>query len=146
MVNDFLHDRGLSEAEGITWVVVPEKGSDKILAFYTIVPDPITDFVDDDFTETAVEFVEIAWLGVSVDCKGQHIGRRMLIRVIKQILACEEEYQIKGLMLIALNDTVKGWYLHLNFGFRELRPGSLRLFLPTETMKQSPIASLLLEW
>jgi hypothetical protein len=145
-VDDFLHDRGLSEAEGNTWVVVPEPRSPKILAFYTIVPDPITDFLDDDFTETTEEFIEIAWLGVSVDHTGQYIGTKMLIRVIKQILLCAEDYQIAGLVLTALNDKAKAWYLHLDLGFQELMPGSRRLFLSIETMRQSPIASTLLEW
>lgn len=137
-VNDFLRSDALKGNDGYTWVVVPERGSRQIIAFYTIDPDPIIAIQDDEYGEYPVDLVFLQMLGVDEAYKGQGIGTRLLMRIIKQILFIASAYSVSGLLLTALNQNAKDWYLRRNLGFQEVIPGSMKLLLPVATMRLLP--------
>lgn len=144
-VDDFLRYEALKDNHGNTWVVVPERSSNRIIAFYTIDPDPIVGIVDDEYGEHPVGLILLQMLGVDNAYKGQGIGTRLLMRMIKQVLVVANQHSINGILLIALNDKAKAWYLRRKFGFQEAAPESMHLLLPVATMRMLPdVADLIL--
>src|SRR5436190_1813231 len=63
-VDDFLRSQALKWKDGYTWVVVPERDSKRIIAFYTIDPDPIIGIEEDEYGEYPVGLVYLQMLGV----------------------------------------------------------------------------------
>jgi len=134
-MNDFLREKGLSQAYGSTWVVVPEAGAAEIIAYYSVSPDPfdlVTEY-DDDIVATVIELERLA---VDLKSQQQGIGRKLLVYLLKQTLQAADQYPIDALSLFALDDDAKAWYMSLDFGFRETTPGGRRLVLPIATMRQ----------
>ena len=137
-VDDFFHFEALKGKDGYSWVVVPEPGSKRVIAFYTIDPDPVIGIEDDEYGEYPVGLVLLQMLGVDKAYMGQGIGTRLLMRMIKQVLLVATHRSISGILLMALNQKAKDWYLQRNLGFREIAPESMRLLLPVATMRMLP--------
>ena len=142
-MDDFLRLEALRGADGHTWVVLPDETSDRVIAFYTLCPDPIVGIEDDEYGEYPVGLVFLQMLGVDNSYKEQGIGTRLLLRMIKHVLQVATSHSISGILLVALNQNAKGWYLKRNLGFQEIAPGSMHLLLPVETMRMLPGATYL---
>ena len=140
-VDGFLRYQALEWKDGYTWVVVPGRNAKRIIAFYTIDPDPIVGIEEDEYGEYPVGLVYLQMLGVDRDYSHQGIGTRLLMRMIKQVLRVAAHHSISGILLTALNQDAKNWYLRRNLGFKEIAPESMKLLLPTATMLQLPGAA-----
>lgn len=109
-----------------------------MIAFYTIDPDPITGITYDDEQIEPVGLIVLQMLGVATTHTRQGIGTRLLWRIVKQILITASYRSINALLLTALNDDSKNWYLSRPMGFCEIAPGSMHLLLPVATMRMLP--------
>jgi predicted N-acetyltransferase YhbS len=76
----------------------------------------------------------IGKLAVDSGNEGQGLGSRLLIEALQRILSISEEMAIKVVLVDAIDEEAKGFYLH--FGFIELPGHDLKLFLPIETIGQ----------
>ncbi len=76
----------------------------------------------------------IAKLAVDSNIDGQGLGARLLIEALQNILAVSEEMAIKVVLVDAIDEEAKNYYLR--FGFIELPGNELKLFLPIETISQ----------
>ena len=76
----------------------------------------------------------IAKLAVDKNAEGQGLGSRLLIDALQRILSTSEQLAIKVVLVDAIDEEAKNYYLH--FGFIELPKHDLKLFLPIKTIKQ----------
>ena len=124
-------------------MVVPPSGSPQILDYYTLV----TRTVDSGIIPTKglprgpVGVVLLGRLAVDQRSQGQGIGKRMLLRALRQTAEASLVIGIHALVLDALDDKACEWYLSLTLGFQALHDDSHHLFLPVGTIRMLEAAS-----
>lgn len=142
-LNVFLQRQARQNASrnlGVTRVIVPAAGDARILAYYTLV----TRSVERDelpkpnrFPPNGVGVVLLGRLAVDKSAQGQRLGTLMLVKAIEQTERAAQDVGIHALIVHALDEKAKRWYLSLDFGFEELKTNDLHLYLPIETIRQS---------
>lgn len=76
----------------------------------------------------------IAKLAVDESFRGQGLGAKLLIDALQRIMAASNEVAIKVVLVDALDDEARDFYLH--YGFIMLPGQDYKLFLPIETVAQ----------
>lgn len=99
-VDDFLRFKALDKEYGQTWVIVPHAGSEQIIGYYTIDPDPIIGIQDDEYNEYPIGLVILQMLGVDKSYQRQGYGKLLLGHAIKRILITAKSHSISGLFLL----------------------------------------------
>lgn len=141
-LNEFLQRQARQNADrnvGVTHVVVPTVGDPRILGYYTLVTRTIDCEIIPDSKKLPrgpIGVVLLGRLAVDKSAQGQGLGKRMLLRVIRQTEQAAREIGIYALVLDALDEEARAWYLRLNFGFETLLDDPLHLFLPIRTIRQ----------
>jgi len=80
----------------------------------------------------------VALLGrqaVNRAAQGQGLGRLCLLRAMVQVEAAAREIGLYALVLDALGESAREWYLGLGFGFEVLLDDSNHLFLPVAPIR-----------
>ena len=129
LLDNFLRKEAYLEDEyyGITWVVVPERGSDEVMAFYTLIY-PYELGEEDDET-LAVPAIELSCLAVDTRHQGTGIGTDILRGLADRILDSLDDYPVELLLLVAISRDVRAWYLSRNLGFRSAEAPADRMTL-----------------
>jgi GNAT superfamily N-acetyltransferase len=141
-LNEFLQKQARQNADrnvGVTHVVVPEAGSPRILGCYTIVTRTIDSALVPDnkkLPRGPIGVVLLGRLAVDKNAQGQGLGKRMLLRAIRQTEQAAREIGIYALVLDALDEEACAWYLRLNFGFDTLADDPNHLFLSLGVIRQ----------
>ncbi len=141
-LNEFLQKQARQNADrnvGVTHVVVPEAGSLRILGYYTVVTRTIESALVPDnkrLPRGPLGVVLLGRLAVDKSAQGQGLGKRMLLRAIRQTEQAAREIGIYALVLDALDEEARVWYLRLNFGFEALSDDPNHLFLPVSVIRQ----------
>jgi GNAT superfamily N-acetyltransferase len=137
-MNDFLLNNGLSQAYGMTYVVLSESSSSEIMAYFTIDPDPV-DILRGDYDDEVrpPRVVRLERLAVDKRHQRKGIGESLLIYIMRQIVQAAAICELDGLELIPLDEEAKNWYLNRDFGFVEVDEPTYALILPLSTIKQS---------
>jgi len=126
-----LHDPIYLQGCGRTYVLVSHPQSPKILACFTLLPDPQELFSSHGkFTA-----VQLNILAVDQHHQKKGIGRWILSQLMRYIVHLADSYQIDYLLVDPLDERASEYYLALNIGFVRLQSG--KLVLPTETMRQA---------
>lgn len=76
----------------------------------------------------------IARLAIDSNIEGQGLGSRLLIDALQRIFLVSDELAIKVVLVDAIDDQAKNFYLH--FGFIEMPGYERKLFLPIETISE----------
>lgn len=76
----------------------------------------------------------IAKLAADESLRGLGLGAKLLIDALQRILAASNEVAIKAVLVDALDDEAREFYLH--YGFITLPGQDYKLFLPIETVAQ----------
>ena len=145
-LNEFLQKQARQNADrnvGVTHVVVAESGSERILGYYTLVTRTIESTLIPDnkkLPRGPLGVVLLGRLAVDKSAQGQGLGKRMLLRAIRQTEQAAREMGIYALVLDALDEDARSWYLRLNFGFEALSDDPNHLFLPISTLRQLGIS------
>jgi len=128
-----------NDENNIAKTFVAVDGDNKVLGYYSLSTSSI------EFEELPEEFTKrlpgypipaalIAKLAVDSDVDGQGLGSKLLIEALQNILTVSEEMAVKVVLVDAIDEEAKGYYLH--FGFIELPGKDLKLFMPIETISQ----------
>ncbi|WP_375764255.1 GNAT family N-acetyltransferase [Bradyrhizobium sp. Pha-3] len=109
-------------------------GTKKVLGFYSLVlksliPEEVSEAAKDKFERVnAVPAIYLAMIGVSDECAGGKIGKRLIGHAIQKALEISELAGAFALALDALDDEVAALYADLGFEF--FTAGKLQMFLP----------------
>src|SRR6266567_147287 len=137
VLNEFLQRHARQNADrnvGVTHVVVASSGSPHILGYYTLVTRTVDSGVVP--TKGPVAVVLLGRLAVDQRFQGQGIGKLMLLRALRQTAEASLVIGIHALVLDALDDRAREWYMSLGWGFQALRDDSRHLFLPIGTIRK----------
>ena len=72
-------------------------------------------------------------LAVDQSAQGLRIGTAMLLRAMRQTEAAAQNIGLNALVVYALNERVRDWYL--KFGFKTLLDDPQHLYLPVDTIR-----------
>ena len=146
-LNDFLKRQARQNAErniGVTHVAVAYAGDARILGYYTLVVRTVAqEIISTDapaarrLSSGEIGVVLLGRLAVDKTAQGQGIGRRMLVKAMRQVERAAQDMGIFGLVLDALDDQARAWYFALGFGFQELADSPQHLLLPVESIRQA---------
>jgi hypothetical protein len=140
-LNNFLRHQARQNMDrhvGVTHVVVEAAGETKILGYYTLV----TRTIDRDIIPAKglpsgpIGVVLLGRLAVDIAAQRRGLGKRMLLRSMKQTLSAATEVGIFALVVNAIDDAAKGWYLGLDWGFVQLLDDPHHLYISIKTLKQ----------
>ncbi len=134
-LDDFLRNQAYDEDYGTTWVLVPERNSPEVIAFYTLnYPYELGDDDNDVLDNPAVELTVLA---VDSKYQGTGIGTRILRGLFDRILNSLDEYPIDLLLLVSL-PKARRWYLSRGLGFQAAASplDKMTLYVPVVEMRR----------
>jgi GNAT superfamily N-acetyltransferase len=146
-LNRFLQRQARQNASrnlGVTHIVVPSAGSAVVWGYYTLLVRSVERDVWPRSNRFPADGVGVAFLGrLAVDkrAQGKKIGTMMLMRAIEQTERAARDLGIYALVLHALHDRARDWYMSLGFGFEPLLDDPHHLFLPIEAIRMSGMAA-----
>lgn len=141
-LNAFLQQHARQNAErnlGVTHVAVPAPGDGQILGYYTLLVRSIEreNFaVAKKLPPGEIGAALLARLAISRAAQGRGLGTQMLLRAIVQTERAARELGIHALVLHALNERARDWYVSLDFGFELLTDSPLHLCLSIGKIRQ----------
>lgn len=111
---------------------------DAVLAYYTLSSSSIEfaacpDDLVKQLPHYPVPAALIGKLAVNKNASGRRLGEMCLIDALQRIAGVAEEMAIKVVLVDALDDNARTFYLH--YGFIELPGQARKLFLPIETVR-----------
>lgn len=129
LLDDFLRNEAYQEDKdyGITWVVVPERGSTEVLAFYTLLYP--YELAEEDGMVLALPAIELLCLAVDTKYQKAGIGTKIIRGVVDRVLESLDEYPVELLLLVAISGKVRTWYLSRELGFRSAESPADRMTL-----------------
>ena len=140
-LNNFLHHQARQNMDrnvGVTHVVVANAGDTNILGYYTLVTRTIErDIIPDSrLPNGPIGVVLLGRLAVDSSVQRSGLGKRMLLRAMKQTLLASMDVGIYALVVNAIDDAAKEWYLRLDWGFEQLLDDPHHLYISIKTLKQ----------
>ena len=140
-LNNFLHHQARQNMDrnvGVTHVVVATAGDTKILGYYTLVTRTIERVIipDSRLPSGPIGVVLLGRLAVDSSVQRSGLGKRMLLRAMKQTLIASMDVGIYALVVNAIDDAAKDWYLGLDWGFEQLSDDPHHLYISIKTLKQ----------
>ncbi len=140
-LNNFLRNQARQNMDrnvGVTHVVVATAGDTKILGYYTLVTRTIErDIIPDSrLPNGPIGVVLLGRLAVDSSVQRRGLGKRMLLRAMKQTLIASMDVGIYAMVVNAIDDAAKEWYLGLDWGFEQLLDDPHHLYISIKTLKQ----------
>lgn len=140
-LNRYLREVAKQSADrnlGVTQVVVQEPGAVSVLGYFTLVTRTVESAVlpEKRLPNGPVGVVLLGRLAVDTRYQGQKLGKRMLLRAMAETEAAAKRIGIYALMLDAMDDDARSWYLSLDFGFKAVTNDLNRLYVPTTFIRQ----------
>ncbi|MGH9835083.1 MAG: GNAT family N-acetyltransferase [Blastocatellia bacterium] len=117
-----------------TFIAVEDDGN-RIGGYYTLSSASIKfEIVPENVPRHPVPAVVLGRLAADREKRGQGLGSVLLADAVKRVVATSEQIGIYAIVVDALNEQVKSFYLH--YGFRELLDDPLHLFLPLRAARK----------
>ena len=140
-LDEFLRTQARQSADrnlGVTHVVVPSAGDSRVLGYYTLVTRTVDKAIvpTKGLPQSPIGVVLLGRLAVDRSCQRQGIGKLMLLRALRQTEEAARVMGIYALVLDAVDDRARQWYLSLGWGFQELLDHPHHLFLPVATIRK----------
>ncbi len=123
----------------MTHVAVTQPGDAKILGYYTLLVRSVERealVAAKKLPPGEIGVALLARLAVSVTAQGQGLGAQMLLRAMVQTERAARDLGIHALILHALNERARDWYVGLGFGFELLTDNPLHLCLSIGKIRQ----------
>lgn len=123
---------------GVTQVIVAEPGAADIMGYFTLVTRTVEAEVlpEKRLPHGDVGVVLLGRLAVDLRYQGQKLGKRMLLRAMAETEAAAQRIGIYALVLDALDEEARSWYLKLDFGFKPVLDDPNRLFTSVAFIRQ----------
>jgi len=146
-LNEFLRQRARQNAErnlGVTHVAVADPGETAIRGYYTLL---VRSVERESFGGAkklppgGIGVALLARLAVSQTAQGRGLGTQMLLRAIIQTERAARDIGIHALVVHALDERAKHWYLGLGFGFELLTDNPLHLCVSLTKIRQLGLGS-----
>lgn len=142
VLNLFLQRQARQNADrnvGVTHVAVAAAGDSRILAYYTLLTRVVNAEIvpNKKLPHGEIGVALLGRLAVDKTAQGQGLGRLCLLRAMTQVERAAREIGLYALVLDAIDDEARAWYLRLPFGFQTLLDDPNHLYLPVETIRQS---------
>ena len=119
-----------------TAVAVANEAATEILGYHTTLVTTLKiDHVPAKLSKTGIPSFLLARLAVDIRQQGKGIGEFLLLVVFCRAVLIAEQTGLYAVVLDALNDRAKIFYL--SYGFQELLDDPLHLYLPVETIIQT---------
>ncbi len=146
-LNRYLREVARQNAErnlGVTQVIVPTLGSSDVMGYFTLVTRTVEAEVipEKRLPRGPVGVTLLGRLAVDNRYQGQGLGKRMLLRAMAETEAAARRIGIYSLMLDAIDDDAREWYLGLDFGFKAVLNDARRLYVPTHFIRQLELGDL----
>ena len=144
-LDEFLRRQARQNADrnlGVTHVVVASVGDSRVLGYYTLVTRTVESAIVPwkGLPEGPIGVVLLGRLAVDRSCQRQGIGGLMLMRALHQTEEAARVMGIYALVLDALDDGAREWYLGLGWGFQALLDDGRHLFLPVAVIRKLGIS------
>lgn len=141
VLNQFLQRQARQNADrnvGVTHVAVAGAGEPKILAYYTLLTRVVSAEVvpDRKLPRGDIGVALLGRLAVDRAAQGQGLGKLCLLRAMTQVENAAREIGLHALVLDALDEQARAWYLQLGFGFQTLLDDPNHPYLPVATIRQ----------
>lgn len=125
------HDR---KGLGRTYVAV-ERGGSVVKGYYTIASGAVSfEVVPENLPRHPVPVVLLARLAVDRTARGQGLGAMLLVHALKRAQDISEHLGVHAVVVDALNDGARAFYL--KYGFSALLDDPLHLFLSMKKIRQ----------
>ena len=119
-----------------TAVAVAHETATEIFGYHTTLVTTIKiEHIPVKLGKTGIPSYLLARLAVDLNQQGKGIGEDLLYDVFRRAVLIAEQTGLYAVVLDALNDRAKKFYL--SYGFQELLDDPLHLYLPVETIVQS---------
>lgn len=116
-----------------TFVAVADEQSPEILGYHTTLVTTLeVAHVPGRISKAAIPALLLARLAVDTRSQGQRLGEFLLLDVLRRAVIISEQTGLYAVVLDALTDRAKSFYLR--YGFRELIDDPLHLYLPVGTI------------
>jgi GNAT superfamily N-acetyltransferase len=140
-LDEFLRRQARQNADrnlGVTHVVVASPGASHVVGYYTLVTRTVESVVvpSKGLPHGPIGVVLLGRLAVDQGYQRQGIGRLMLMRALRQTEEASRVMGIYALVLDAVDDAAREWYLGLGWGFQSLLDDSRHLFLPVAVIRK----------
>jgi len=135
---DYLHRHARQNDErNISKTFVAVDNENTVQGYYSLSSTSIEfEALPEGFTKNIPKYpipaALIAKLAIDTNYERQGLGSMLLIDALQRILITSEQLAIKVILVDAIDEDAKGYYLR--FGFIELPGHGLKLFLPIETI------------
>jgi len=146
VLNQFLHRHARQNADrniGVTHVAVEHAGGSRIHAYYTLVTRTVSAEIipSKKLPGGDIGVVLLGRLAVDKSAQSTGLGRLCLTRAMLQVTHAADEIGIYALVLDAIAEKARDWYLSLDFGFKTLLDDPNHLYLPVGTIRQSMLTN-----
>ena len=140
-LNDFLQRQARQNADrivGITHISVESADDCKILAYYTLVTRVVDAAIipNKKLPRGEIGVVLLGRLAVDKTRHRKGLGRLCLTRAILQVEQSARDIGINALVLDAMDEDARAWYLSLDLGFETLLDSPMHLYLPVDTIRK----------
>ena len=125
---------GQHERKGIsrTYVAI-EEDDNRVLGYYTISSSGVAfDVVPENLPRHPVPVALLGRLAVDITARRRRLGETLLIHALRSVQRAARIVGIHSVVVNALNESAKAFYL--KYGFQELVDDPLHLFLPMKTV------------
>ncbi|MEK7832003.1 MAG: GNAT family N-acetyltransferase [Acidobacteriota bacterium] len=117
-----------------TFIAV-EESSNRIWGYYTLSSASIAvEVVPENLPRHPIPVALLGRLAIDLEKRGQGLGSILLADAIQRVVTISEQIGVYAIVVDALHEQARNFYLH--FGFRELLDNPLHLFLSLKAAKK----------
>jgi GNAT superfamily N-acetyltransferase len=129
---------------GVTQVVVPTLQSPHIMGYFTLLTRTVEANVlpEKRLPQGSIGVVLLGRLAVDARYQGQGLGKRMLLRAMAETTAAAARIGMYALVLDALDEEARSWYVGLDFGFKPVLDDPNRLYAPIAFIRQLSLGEI----
>ncbi|MBD3675153.1 MAG: GNAT family N-acetyltransferase [Planctomycetaceae bacterium] len=120
--------------------VLISEGSPKVCGFYTLSSHSIEyETLPEDLAKglpprMSIPVILIGKLAIDKNHQGQHLGELLLMDALRQVHKLSEKIGIRAVVLDAIDESAKSFYL--KYGFCSLMDDENHLYLPIKTIRE----------
>jgi GNAT superfamily N-acetyltransferase len=146
-LNRYLREVARQSADrnlGVTQVVVPEPQAAAIMGYFTLLTRTVeaATLSEKRLPMGAVGVALLGRLATDRRYAGQGLGERMLLRAMAETETAARRIGIYALVVDALDEEARAWYLKRDFGFKPMRDDAQRLYVSQLVAKFGAVRGL----